>query len=187
MSEKTEMKYLEERNQKIIDAVIKKANIVCPGALALIGINGSFMTGDFYEKSDLDLLILLNDDRGRQLECVFIQDDLQVGHDIYCTTWKRLQKDARYEHPNISKLMDVKIVYCADEKYKQYFHYGVKRAYEGNNICVPQCEGNHCHTEENGNRRYTYWYLRRDVFELAEQDVCSCGNRKQTSCFYELN
>ena len=114
MSEKTEMMYLEERNQKIIDAVIKKANIVCPGALALIEINGSFMTGDFYEKSDLDLLILINDDRGRQLGCAFIQDDLQVGHDIYCTTWKRLQKDARYEHPNISKLMDVKIVYCAD-------------------------------------------------------------------------
>lgn len=206
MSEKTEMMYLEERNQKVIDAVIKKANIVCPNALALIGINGSFMTGDFYEKSDLDLLVLINDDRGWQLGCAFIQDDLQVGHDIYCTTWKRLQKDARYEHPNISKLMDVKIVYCADEKYKeqldilqkmakdilsapfseedyikaekllnkaehcytlamisehkpdvlneagkaiyyienaiamlnkQYFHYGVKRAYEGNNSCVP--------------------------------------------------
>ncbi len=103
------MMYLEERNQKIIDAVIKKANIVCPGALALIGINGSFMTGDFYEKSDLDLLILINDDRGWQLACTFIQDDLQVGHDIYCTTWEQLQKDARYEHPNISKLMDAKI------------------------------------------------------------------------------
>ena len=112
-------KYLEERNQKIIDAVIKKADIVCPGALALIGINGSFMTGDFYEKSDLDLLILINDDRGRQLGCAFIQDDLQVGHDIYCTTWEHLQNDAGYEHPNISKLMDAKIVYCADVKYKE--------------------------------------------------------------------
>ena len=57
------MTNLEERNQKIIDAVVKKANIVCPGALALIGIYGSFMTGDFHEKSDLDLLILINDDR----------------------------------------------------------------------------------------------------------------------------
>ncbi len=58
---------LEQRNQKIIDAVIKKADIVCPGALALIGIYGSFMMGDFYEKSDLDLLIIINDDRGWQL------------------------------------------------------------------------------------------------------------------------
>ena len=113
------MNHLIERNQKIIDVIIEKANRVCPGALALIGINGSFMTGDFYEKSDLDLLILINDDRGYQLARAFIQDDLQVGHDIYCTTWESLQKDARYEHPNISKLMDSKIVYCADEKYRQ--------------------------------------------------------------------
>lgn len=117
MGNNTEMAYLTERNQKIIDAVIKKADSVCPGALALIGINGSFMTGDFYEKSDLDLLILINDDRGKQLARTFIQDDLQVGHDLYCTTWEQLQKEAGYEHPNISKLMDAKIVYSADEKY----------------------------------------------------------------------
>ena len=119
MCKKEEIQYLEERNQKIIDAVLKKAEIVCPGALALIGVNGSFMTGDFYAKSDLDLLIVINDDRGWKLGCTFIQDDLQVGHDIYCTTWERLQEDARYEHPNISKLMDAKIVYCADEGYKE--------------------------------------------------------------------
>ena len=48
-----------------------------------------------------------------------IQDDLQVGHDIYCTKWEDLEYDAKYEHPHISKLMDAKIVYCADEKYKE--------------------------------------------------------------------
>ncbi len=111
--------HLKERNQRIIDAVIKKSDIVCPGSLALIGINGSFMTGDFYEKSDLDLLIVINDDRGWQLGCAFIQDDLHVGHDIYCTTWEHLQSDAGYEHPNISKLMDAEIVYCAEEKYRE--------------------------------------------------------------------
>lgn len=113
------MTHLKERNQKIINAIIEKANVVCPGALAMIGINGSFMTGDIHEKSDLDLLILINDDRGWQLGCAFIQDDLQVGHDLYCTTWERLRHDALYEHPNISKLMDSKIVYCADARYKQ--------------------------------------------------------------------
>ncbi|MCI8632591.1 MAG: hypothetical protein HFE64_03790 [Lachnospiraceae bacterium] len=109
---------LEKRNQKMIEAIIKKANHLCPDALALIGINGSFMRGDFYEKSDLDLLVLVNDDRDCPLACAFIQDDLQVGHDIYCTTWERLESDARYEHPHISKLMDAKIVYCADEKHR---------------------------------------------------------------------
>lgn len=113
------MKNLEKRNQKIIDAIIEKANKVCPGSLALIGIYGSFLTGDIYEKSDLDLLVLINDDGGWQLSCCFIQDDLQVGHDIYCTTWESLKNDALYNDPNISKLMDSKIVYCADKKYME--------------------------------------------------------------------
>ena len=62
MCKKEEIQYLEERNQKIIDAVLKKAEIVCPGALALIWVNGSFMTGDFYAKSDLDLLKGMKED-----------------------------------------------------------------------------------------------------------------------------
>lgn len=113
------MKNLQERNRKIIEAVIRKANEEYPGTLAMIGVYGSFMTGDIHEKSDLDLLVLINDDRGWNLGCTFIQDDLQVGHDIYCTTWEGLEQDARYEHPNISKLMDSEIVYCADEIYRK--------------------------------------------------------------------
>lgn len=111
------IKSLEERNQKIIDAIIEKATCDCPNSLALIGICGSFQTGDIYEKSDLDLLVLINDEQGWQLGTTFIQDDLQVGHDIYCTTWERLESDACYNNLNISKLMESKIVYCADESY----------------------------------------------------------------------
>lgn len=111
------MENLNTRNQKIINAVIEKANKVCPDSLALIGICGSFATGDFYEKSDLDLLVLINDDMGWQLSGTFIQDDLEVGHDIYCTTWDDLREASLYGDPNIAKLMDSKIVYCADEKY----------------------------------------------------------------------
>lgn len=109
---------LEKRNQKIIEAIIEKAKRDCPESLALIGIYGSFMTGDIHEKSDLDLLILINDDNGWQLGSTFIQDDLQVGHDLYCTTWESLTYDAKYSHPYISKLMDAKIVYCSEEKYR---------------------------------------------------------------------
>lgn len=110
------MTFLEQRNQKIIDAIIEKAAAVCPGSLALIGISGSFRTGDIHEKSDLDLLILISDERGRQLAHTFIQDDLGVGHDLYCTTWDSLRADAEFNHPYIAKLMDSRIVYCADEK-----------------------------------------------------------------------
>lgn len=109
---------LEKRNRKIIDAVIEKAEKICPGSLALIGVYGSFSTGDFHKRSDLDLLILINDDSGWQLGCAFIQDDLGVGHDIYCTTWEDMRQAALYNDPNIAKLMDSQIVYCCDEKYR---------------------------------------------------------------------
>lgn len=112
------MKKLEVRNQKIIDAVLEKEKALCPGAIALIGIYGSFQTGDIHPLSDLDLLILINDEGGLQLQKAFIQEDLGVGHDIYCTTWESLRRDAAYEHPNIAKLMDSRIVYCAAEKYR---------------------------------------------------------------------
>ena len=112
------MKELEVRNQKIIDAVLEKEKVLCPGAIALIGIYGSFQTGDIHPLSDLDLLILINDERGWKLAKAFIQEDLGVGHDIYCTDWESLRRDAAYDDPNISKLMESRIVYCSDEKYR---------------------------------------------------------------------
>lgn len=103
-------------NQQIINAVIEKAEKVCPDSLAFIGIYGSVVTGDEYEKSDLDLLILIQDDGGRQLGTGFILDDNKVGYDIYCTNWNGLRYDAACHHAQISKLMDSQIVYIKDQE-----------------------------------------------------------------------
>lgn len=108
---------MQTRNQKIIDAIIEKANRECPGSLAMIGIYGSFCTGDIHEKSDLDLMILINDEKGYCLSHTFLLEDEYIGHDLYCTTWEALEHDANFTHPHISKLMDSKIVYCADDAY----------------------------------------------------------------------
>lgn len=110
---------LQERNKKIINAVIRKAEACCPDSLAAIGIYGSFVREDYNEQSDLDLLILINDDRGWQLAAGFIQDDIKVGHDIYCTSWESLEEEATYVNPNISKLLDSEMVYFADTKYAE--------------------------------------------------------------------
>ena len=66
------MNKLEVRNQKIIDAVLEKEKMLCPGAIALIGIYGSFQTGDVHPLSDLDLLILINDERHISVFCLSI-------------------------------------------------------------------------------------------------------------------
>ena len=115
MTERTETQ--EERNQKIIRAVIEKAQAVCPGSLALVGINGSFATGQFHPRSDLDLLIVINDDAGYRLAVAFVEEDMQAAHDIYCFTWDRLRETARYKNPHIAKLLDSKIVYSAGKEY----------------------------------------------------------------------
>lgn len=112
-------KKLEERNNRIIEAIIKKAENVCPGAIALIGIAGSFHSGDIYEKSDLDLCIIINDDSAWKVASCFILED--VAFDIYCTPWSRLEEMSEYNNPYITKLLELDIVYCDDEKYMKKY------------------------------------------------------------------
>lgn len=102
------------RNHRIIQAVTDKANLVCPGAVDLIAIAGSFASGDYYEKSDLDLLIVVNSESGRKLAKAVIIGD--VGHDIYCQTWERLERMAGYPDPHVIKLLNVNIVYAANQE-----------------------------------------------------------------------
>lgn len=103
-------------NQKIINAIVEKANKVCPESLALIGIYGSVAIGDAYEKSDLDLLILIQNDEGCRLGSGFILDDTEIGYDIYCTNRNGLRYDAECHHAHISKLMDSQIVYVNNQE-----------------------------------------------------------------------
>ena len=106
---------MENTNQKIIQAVIDKTNQVCPDSLAMIGIYGSVATEDTHEKSDLDLLILIEDDDGRKLGAGFILEDRNVGYDIYCTDWAGLKYDAQCHHAHLSKLLDSQIVYVKNQ------------------------------------------------------------------------
>ena len=84
--------------------------------MALIGIYGSVATGEEYEKSDLDLLILIQNGEGWQLGTGFILDDSKVGYDIYCTNWDGIKYDAECHHAQLAKLMDSKIVYIKNQE-----------------------------------------------------------------------
>jgi predicted nucleotidyltransferase len=78
--------------QRIIRAVEEKAEALCPDSLALIGVYGSCATGDVHPRSDLDLLILIRDEKGRALADAFILEDLQgetIGFDLYCRLLKK--------------------------------------------------------------------------------------------------
>lgn len=103
-------------NEKIIDSIIEKSEMLCPDSLALIGVYGSVATEDVYEKSDLDLLILLNDKKGYKLATGFILDDSQIGYDLYCTTMDGLRYDSECHNAHLSKLMDSKIIYIKNQE-----------------------------------------------------------------------
>ena len=108
---------LHTRNRAIIDAILQKAAQCCPDALDLVAITGSFSRDEYYERSDLDLLIVINNPAGYQLAKCFALGD--VAHDIYCQTWERLEHAASYPDPHVDKMLNAKIVYCREERVRE--------------------------------------------------------------------
>ncbi|WP_153977424.1 nucleotidyltransferase domain-containing protein [Paenibacillus xylanilyticus] len=103
---------LLSKNELLIKMVIERAKRDFLDDIAIIGLTGSFSTGDFHEKSDLDLVIINNTERGWEISDCFILDD--VGYDIYCTPWdSRIQEQSTLESPNVSSLTELKILYYA--------------------------------------------------------------------------
>lgn len=105
---------LIDRNKRIIDMIIEKINKDCPNTIDLIGIGGSFCSGDIYEKSDLDLLIIKNDESAGVLDKCFILKD--IGFDIYTQDWNHFEKMTEYNNPYVTKLFDLDIVYIKNEE-----------------------------------------------------------------------
>ena len=106
---------LRETDQTLIDAVIRRAERLCPDALDLIAVYGSVLTGDTWEKSDLDLAIVIHDEAGYALAQGFLLEDTGVGYDLYCTTWEHLEELAQYRDPQIARLMDSEVIYRRNE------------------------------------------------------------------------
>ena len=110
---------LHIRNRAIIDTVLLKAARCCPDALDLVAVTGSFSRDDYYEKSDLDLVIVINDPSGYRLAKCFALGD--VGFDLYCQTWERLEHAATYPDPHVDKLLDAGIVYCRNDEVRRRY------------------------------------------------------------------
>ena len=111
------------KNEKLIDMVIERAKRDFPDDIAIIGLTGSFTTGDYHEKSDLDLIIINNTPEGWGIAAGFILDD--VGYDLYCTPWDtRIHDESTLESPMVSSLVDLVILYCASpedmERFESY-------------------------------------------------------------------
>lgn len=118
---------LFEKNSSLINMVIERAKRDFPEDIAIIGLTGSFSTGDYHEKSDLDLMIINNTSRGWGIASCFILGD--VGYDIYCTPWEtRIEAEASLKSPMVSHLVDLEILYCAKPEYLEKFNSYKQRA-----------------------------------------------------------
>lgn len=110
---------LKQKNKELIDILIQKVRKEYEKDIDLIGVCGSFFTGDFHEKSDLDLLVVLNNERGWGGATCFILDG--VGYDLYGSPWVKLEKMASFDHTFVSHVIDVDIVYCSEPECRERF------------------------------------------------------------------
>ncbi|WNS41130.1 nucleotidyltransferase domain-containing protein [Paenibacillus sp. MMS20-IR301] len=115
-----ERQRLLDRNELLIQMVIERAKRDFAEDIAIIGLTGSFSTGDYHAASDLDLIIINNTDRGWGISSCFILGE--IGYDIYCTPWEtRIESQAKLDSPMISHLVDMQILYCAKPEYMDKF------------------------------------------------------------------
>lgn len=111
---------LYERNNKIIELVLEQIKKECPESVDLIGIGGSFCNGDIYENSDLDLVIIQNDEKAGVLCKCFILGN--VGFDIYTQNWNRFEELAKYNHPYVTKLFDLDLIYIKNDEVQNKYN-----------------------------------------------------------------
>lgn len=71
MNESTRQELLS-KNEKLINMVIERAKRDFSEEIAVIGLTGSCNTGDYHEKSDLDLIIINNNNQGWGISSCFI-------------------------------------------------------------------------------------------------------------------
>ncbi len=110
---------LVTRNKELIDIVLEKEARTSPHSIDLLGIVGSYQTGDFHEKSDLDLCIISDDSHAKKLATCFILKD--IGYDFYITPWNRLVQMSEYSDPFIAKLFELTPMYIKNEKVWQQY------------------------------------------------------------------
>ena len=103
---------LHARNRAIIDALLMRADRLCPDALDLVAVFGSFAVGNFREDSDLDLLIILRDGAEDKLSHCFRMGN--TAHDLYTQRWTGLEEMAESADPFCGKLTDARVVYVRD-------------------------------------------------------------------------
>ena len=110
---------LLDRNQAILETLLNKIQREFWEDVDLIVLGGSFLSGDFYEKSDLDLQIIMGEGKNCGFARCFLLED--VGFDLYGQSWEDWEKKARLEIPYANALQAGQILYSRNQSCTQRF------------------------------------------------------------------
>ena len=113
-----EQQRISNYNNTILNKILDKVKNEYSDSIDLIGIGGSFCSGLYHEKSDLDLLIIANKDVDDLSKCYIAEG---IGQDIYYKHWDNLEKMSQYDNMFVTKLKDLNIVYYRDETVLQRY------------------------------------------------------------------
>ena len=104
---------ISEKNIKLINAIIARVKRDFKQDIDLIGLTGSLNTDDIHDRSDIDLIIISNNNKAGRFSVSFILDD--VGYDFNSISWGKAEEMATLESRYTTCLVDLKILYVANQ------------------------------------------------------------------------
>lgn len=104
---------------KAVELLIEKIKRDYPNDIAFVVVMGSRIYHDTHAKSDVDLFYVAKTKRGENLAQVFILDE--IGFDIWCVPWERLERMAEYEESKTSIVAEGQLLYVGSEEDREKF------------------------------------------------------------------
>jgi len=96
---------------KIVDLISEKINKDYFEDIALAAYYGSYATGTFNEKSDIDIFFIPKTERGWKMgDCFIFQD---IGIDIFPISWDRVESISDFDESICSVIADCKIFFSS--------------------------------------------------------------------------
>ena len=112
----------------IAQLLIEKIKKDYDGDVSLLHVHGSYVYNDTHELSDLDLYIVPKTQRGFNLGCTFILNN--IGWDFWALPWERLEKIANHEWKVESLITEGRVLYYHSKEDLERFNKLKERAYD---------------------------------------------------------
>jgi predicted nucleotidyltransferase len=100
-------------SSRILATIVERIETTYAEDISLLICYGSYVTGSYGERSDIDFFFVPKTERGYQLGLQFILDD--IGYDLWPVSWERLAKISNLEEQIASILMDGEVLFASSE------------------------------------------------------------------------